>query len=218
MFLPGTWCSSHECLISIPERRSQLASENNHSSMAARSSQLFIALASTRPACWNLRLPRANTAKFGIPRTLYREASSGDRSVSTLSTMARPARSRATCATCGAAIRQGPHQAAQKSTRTGTLLSRTNSSNSSGLTSMGSAIAGNAALQAPHLPISDRCFAGIRFGFPQDWQFRMMAMVCPLINSFPNSTSYPRRIRQAPAILNHSDVLDGPGGSRNSGI
>ncbi len=31
-------------------------------------------------------------------------------------------------------------------------------------------------LQAPHLPVSARCFAGIRFGFPQDGQFRVMAM------------------------------------------
>lgn len=139
-------------------------------------SQLFIVLVSARPACWNWRLPRANTAKFGIPRTLYREASSGNRSVSTLSTMARPARSRAACATCGAAIRHGPHHDAQKSTRTGTLLSRTISSNSAGWTSIGSAIAGNGVLQAPHLPVSARCLAGIRFGFPQDGQFRMMAM------------------------------------------
>jgi hypothetical protein len=35
-------------------------------------------------------------------------------------------------------------------------------------------------LQAPHLPVSARCFAGIRFGFPQDGQFRMMAIA----NSF----------------------------------
>jgi hypothetical protein len=26
--------------------------------------------------------------------------------------------------------------------------------------------------------VSARCFAGIRFGFPQDGQFRIMAMVC----------------------------------------
>jgi hypothetical protein len=41
---------------------------------------------------------------------------------------------------------------------------------------MGSAIAGKGVLQTPHLPVSARCFAGIRFGFPQDAQFRMMAM------------------------------------------
>jgi hypothetical protein len=48
---------------------------------------------------------------------------------------------------------------------------------------MGSAIAGSGVLQAPHLPVSARCFAGIRFGFPQDGQFRMMAIA----NSFVES-------------------------------
>src|SRR5580658_8812757 len=124
-------------------------------------------------------------------RTLYREASSGDFSVSTLSTTARPARSRATCATWGAAIRHGPHHDAQKSTRIGTLLSRTISSNSSGPTSMGSAIAGSGVLQAPHLPLSARCFAGIRFGFPQDEQFRRMAMAKSLIE-VPHQQYRPR--------------------------
>jgi hypothetical protein len=132
-----------------------------------------------------------NTAKFGIPRTLYREASSGNRSVSTFSTTARPARSRATCATCGAAVRQGPHQAAQKSTSTGTLLSRTTSSNSPGFTSMGSAIAGSVALHAPHLPVSARCFAGIRFDFPHDGQLRMIAKVEPsTTNALAHTTNY----------------------------
>lgn len=71
-------------------------------------------------------------------------------------------------------MRQGPHQEAQKSTSTGTLLSCTISSNSAGPTAMGSAIGGKADLQAPHLPVSAICFAGIRFGFPQDGQFRTM--------------------------------------------
>ncbi len=142
--------------------------------------------ASARPACWNWRLPPENTAKFGMPRTLYRDASSGNLSVSTFSTTARPARSRATCATWGAAIRQGPHHAAQKSTRTGTLLVRTISSKSSGLTSTGSAIGGSVVLQAPHLPVSARCFAGIRFGFPQDGQFRVMAMERSSIEFLPS--------------------------------
>jgi len=75
----------------------------------------------------------------------------------------------------------GPHHEAQKSTKIGTLLSRTTSSNSAGLTSMGSANAGSAALQAPHLPVSARCFAGIRFAFPHDGQFRITAMTISLI-------------------------------------
>ena len=40
---------------------------------------------------------------------------------------------------------------------------------------MGSAIAGSVALHAPHLPMSARCFAGIRLDRPQDGQFRMIA-------------------------------------------
>src|SRR6202034_3650716 len=112
-----------------------------------------------------------------MPRTLYREASSGTLPVSTFSTTARPARSCATSATCGAAIWHGPHHSAQKSTRTGTLLSRTISSNSARLTSTGVAIGDSGALQAPHRPVSARCLPGIRLGFPQDAQLRMMAIV-----------------------------------------
>ena len=111
----------------------------------------------------------------GFPERCTLRQVPGNSSVSTFSTTARPARSRATCATCGAAVRQGPHQAAQKSTSTGTLLSRTTSSNCSGFTSMGSAVAASVALHAPHFPTSARCFAGIRFDFPQDGQFRMIA-------------------------------------------
>src|SRR5215469_8290734 len=61
--------------------------------------------------------------------------------------MARPAISAAVRTTSGAAMRQGPHQAAQKSIRTGTRASRMISSNSSTLTSTGSLIGGNADLQ-----------------------------------------------------------------------
>src|SRR3954454_4367039 len=90
--------------------------------------------------------------------------------------MTWPARSRATWATCGAAMRHGPHQDAQKSTSTGTLLSRTISSNSAVATASGSAIGGSGALHEPHFPVSAMCFAGIRFGLPQDGQFRIMAV------------------------------------------
>jgi hypothetical protein len=44
------------------------------------------------------------------------------------------------------------------------------------VTARGSAMGGSGDLQAPQRPVSERCFAGIRFGFPQDGQFRMMAM------------------------------------------
>jgi hypothetical protein len=73
-------------------------------------------------------------------------------------------------------MRHGPHQDAQKSVRTGTLLSRTISWNSSSLTSMGSPTAGNSALQAPHLPTSARCLAGMRLDLPQEGQFRIRGM------------------------------------------
>jgi hypothetical protein len=43
---------------------------------------------------------------------------------------------------------------------------------------------GSAVLQAPHLPVAARCLAGIRFGLPQDGQFRVIAMVKSLIE-FP---------------------------------
>jgi hypothetical protein len=37
-------------------------------------------------------------------------------------------------------------------------------------------MAGSAALQAPHLPVSAMCFAGIRFCIPHAGQRRMMAI------------------------------------------
>ena len=69
-----------------------------------------------------------------MPRTLYRPASSGYRSVSTFTTIARPAISAAVRATSGTAIRQGPHHSAQKSTSTGTRAVCLISSNCSGST------------------------------------------------------------------------------------
>ena len=70
----------------------------------------------------------------------------------------------------------GPHQEAQKSVKTGTLLSRMISLNCSSLTSRGSPIAGNSALQAPHFPKSERCLAGMRLDLPQEGQFRISGM------------------------------------------
>src|SRR5579863_1430584 len=67
-------------------------------------------------------------------------------------------------------------QEAQKSVRTGTLLSRMISWNCSSLTSMGSPIAGSSALQAPHFPTSERCLAGMRLDLPQVAQFRISGM------------------------------------------
>src|SRR3954447_3977975 len=74
----------------------------------------------TNPACCCTNLPFEKTMKLGMPRTLYRAESSGNFSVSTLTTIAFPVISAAVRATSGAAMRHGPHHPAQKSTRTGT--------------------------------------------------------------------------------------------------
>lgn len=78
-------------------------------------------------------------------------------------------------------MRHGPHQAAQKSTRTGTLLWTIISSNSSWFTSRGSATGGRGALHAPHLPVSARCFAGTRFGFLHAGHSLTTAMALPFL-------------------------------------
>jgi hypothetical protein len=76
--------------------------------------------------------------------------------VSTLRTIALPAISRAVRATSGAAERQGPHHAAQKSTSTGTEALFMTSSKRTGSAGNGSAIGASAALQAPHRPVLAR--------------------------------------------------------------
>jgi hypothetical protein len=45
---------------------------------------------------------------------------------------------------------------------------------------------GNAFLQAPHLPVSATCRAGIRFCFPHEGQLRMMGMTDPSFSSLPD--------------------------------
>src|SRR5579863_10500730 len=96
-------------------------------------------------------------------------------------------------------MRHGPRHAAQKSTSTGTLLSRTISSNSSGPTGMGSATAGSCALHAPQRPMSARCLAGIRFGLPQDAQFRTTAMAFPF--RFQNRNALPIRSTRRATVI-----------------
>src|SRR5581483_1004917 len=65
--------------------------------------------------------------------------------------------------------------AAQKSTSTGTGTRAfwAISFNSSGSTSKGSFTGGSAVLHAPQRPVSDKCFAGIRFLCPQLLQVRI---------------------------------------------
>src|ERR1700677_271574 len=115
-----------------------------------------------------------------MPRTLNRAASSESRSVSTLTTPARPAISAAVSATSGADILQGPHHAAQKSTSTGTRAFCVISSNCSSSTSRGSLTGGNGDLHAPQRPVSAKCFAGTLFFRPQILQLRIRAILALL--------------------------------------
>ena len=80
---------------------------------------------------------------------------------------------RAVRSTSGAAIRHGPHHAAQKSTSTGTEAELVTESNSSASASMGSATGGSGALHLPHCPVSARCSGGMRFFVWQDGHSRM---------------------------------------------
>jgi len=93
--------------------------------------------------------------------------------VSTFNTTALPAMFAAVRATSGAAARHGLHQPAQKSTRTGTGLVFTISSNNCSSAASGSAIGGSGDLQEPQRPVLARNFAGMRFCVPQWLQVRM---------------------------------------------
>merc|ERR1719398_197332 len=64
----------------------------------------------------------------------YSVATAGLSSVLSLTALSFPLYSSASSSTSGAIIRQGPHQGAQKSTRTGTSLFRTFSSQSASVT------------------------------------------------------------------------------------
>src|SRR5438270_13750794 len=92
----------------------------------------------------------------------------GSASVSTFSTIVRPASSRARAVTSGAAMRHGPHHDAQKSTKTGTRASLMIALNDVASASNGDPSGGRAALHAPHRPVSARCSTGTRLLAPQD--------------------------------------------------
>jgi hypothetical protein len=55
---------------------------------------------------------------------------------------------------------------------------------------MGSDSADSVALHAPHLPMSERCFAGILFDFQQDGQLRMIGNIASPIEWRVNSISW----------------------------
>src|SRR5215831_14375939 len=88
--------------------------------------------------------------------------------------MALPDISAAARFTSGAAIRQGPHHAAQKSTSIGTWARETISLNDSESASMGSPTGGKSALHAPQRPLSARCSGGIRFFLAQEGHCRII--------------------------------------------
>jgi hypothetical protein len=126
------------------------------------------------PARWPTRRPPENTRKLGMLSTEKRWARFGLCSVFTLSTSALPARRSAAFATSGAATRHGPHQSAQKSTRTGTAAVETISSNAASSTSMGVEDGSIAALQLPQRPRCARWRGGTRFSRPQAEQRRII--------------------------------------------
>src|SRR5271165_791736 len=72
--------------------------------------------------------PPLNRMRHGMPDTSYCAARFGLSSVSSLTTLRRPLYWSATLSTIGAIILHGPHQSAQKSTRTGSDDLRTSAS------------------------------------------------------------------------------------------
>ena len=73
------------------------------------------------PTCCETRSPLLNTAKVGMLKTLYFEASSLFWSTFTLTKLTLPEYSLAISSTIGATALHGPHHGAQKSTKTGIL-------------------------------------------------------------------------------------------------
>src|SRR4051812_43576062 len=103
----------------------------------------------------------------------------------------------ASAVTSGAAMRQGPHQDAQKSTNTGTRASRTIRSNVSLSTSIGSDKGGRAALHDPQRPLSERCLGGIRFNLPHD---RHRRVIVPAIGSILEEYGSIYQLNPAPNV------------------
>ena len=81
-----------------------------------------------------------------MPRIPNRCDRFGASSLLTLTSLSRPGRSVAICSTMGDTIRQGPHQGAQKSTSTGSVLCSTTAGKS------GSPLSVSQGKVAPQLP------------------------------------------------------------------
>src|SRR5579872_3324793 len=121
--------------------------------------------------------------------------------------MARPAMSVAVRATSGAARRQGPHQAAQKSTRTGTRAFAMISSKSGVSTSNGSSIGGSGDLQLPQRPVSARCSTGTRFFWPQFLQTRTTGIKVPQSRAL-DVLMMPQVVRTSEVVIHSACALD----------
>lgn len=101
-------------------------------------------------------------------RTSNRAAVAGFSSMFSLPNRTRPAIRAASSSTIGAIIRHGAHQAAQRSSTTGTGDRSTSAANVASVTVMGATEAGNGVLHRPQrgvLPCSSRA-RGTRFSVP----------------------------------------------------
>src|SRR5262249_37923619 len=78
-----------------------------------------------KPTSRSTGRPPENRIRVGRLRTVYRTLTSGSRSESSRQTASRPSREVASSATTGSIIRQGGHQSAENSTRTGPAACRT---------------------------------------------------------------------------------------------
>ena len=123
-------------------------------------------------------LPARSRTIVGMLRMPKRAATSGSASVSTFATTTRPERSRAMASSSGATARHGPHQAAQKSTRTGTgaggeLVELLGAPHRDGRRQRK-----ERRFACAHLATSRRRTAGTRLRREQDWQSTIMLQQC----------------------------------------
>jgi len=90
----------------------------------------------TAPITVSTFCPFLKIMQVGMERMPYSVATPGDSSVLSLTALILPSYSPANSSIKGAIMRQGPHQGAQKSTRTGTDDLRTSASNVLSLTAV----------------------------------------------------------------------------------
>src|SRR2546423_3955984 len=134
----------------------------------AESTNFRIAADGIAPAWRATSLPFRNTIMVGIAVTRKREDNPGSSSVFTFVTRNRPEASRATFTNSGATILHGPHQGAQKSTRTGKAERLVNASKTASLArSTGSAGGLNSVLHLPQRKVFPSASYFMRLHLPQ---------------------------------------------------